>query len=83
MVGSLLESAYLGMGATCNLIHGLSHSALGICGAAATHSPPVREGQGCSASSISAGSSADVVSVPVAEVSEMTAVHTRPGREVR
>lgn len=76
-VRSLLESAYLGIGATCNLIPGLSHSATGILGAAS-----VRDGQGCSDSSL-ASSSADVVLVPAAEVSEVTAVHTRPGREVR
>lgn len=82
-VRSLLDSAYLGIGATCNLIPGLSHSETGIRGAAAAiGSISVRDGQGCSDSSL-ASSSADVVLVPAAEVSEVTAVHTRPGREVR
>lgn len=80
MARSLLESAYLGMGATCNLIPGLSHSALGILGVAATGSVSVRDGQGCSDSSSLASSSADVVLLPAAEVSEVTAVYT--GREV-
>lgn len=83
MVRRLLGSAYLGIGATCNLIPGLSHSAKGICGAAAAGSLSVRDGQGCSDSFFVAGSSADVVLVPAAEVSEVTAEHTRPGREVR
>lgn len=82
MVRSLVGSAYLGIGATCNLIPGLFHSATGIRGAPAAHSLSVRDGQGCSESFFLASSSADVVLVPAAEVSEVTAVHTRPGREV-
>lgn len=52
---------------------------MGIRGAAGARSLSISGGQGCSESSSLASSSADVVLVPAAELSEVTAVHTGQG----
>lgn len=83
VIKSLPEFAYFGTGAICSLMPGLSHSAAVIGGAVVTCSPSVRERHDCPRSSFLAGSSTDVTLVPAANESEVTAVYTRPGRELR
>lgn len=82
MIKGLPEFAYLGTAAICSLTPGLSHSAAVIGGAVVTCSPSARERHDCPHSSFLAGSSTDVTLVPAANESEVTAVYTRPGREL-